>query len=214
MKFALKTLIAIVHIGIVAVGVSMSLKASIGVGAWDALTQTLALILNLQIGTFVMILNSSLVLVQWALLRSRFDAKRLIQIPVVIVLGSVVNFVFYTLFADLVLPSYLFQVMFYLSGVLIIAYGVGLIMALNVITFPLESLCLVISEITGLSFGRIRQGVDVISIVIVLALSFGLSLPLAIREGTLMGILLFGFLVGWFYKTFKSTFERLNLIDA
>ena len=214
MKTALKSFLTITHIGIAAVGVSMSLKAAIGVGAYDAFTQTLALLLNIKIGTFVIVLNSSLVFVQWLLLGKNFNLNRLFQIPVVFVLGSVVNYVYYTLFGNLLLPNYLYQLAFYLLGITLIAYGVGLIMALDFVSFPLESLCLVIADKIGWNFGRVRQAVDVVSILLALVLSFSFSLPLAIREGTLIGIVLFGFTVGWFYQNFQKTFRRVRLIES
>ena len=213
LKTGIRLAIAVSHIMIVALGVSMTLKAGVGVGAWDALTQTLSLILNIRIGTFVMILNSSLVLVQWIMLGKSFDFKRLTQIPVAIVLGSVVNFVFYTLFGNLLLPNYVAQMAFYILGVITIAYSVGVIMALNFVTFPMESLCLVIADKTNWNFGRIRQGVDVVSIIIVIGLSFAFSIPLAIREGTAIGILMFGILVGWFFERFKKLFTKMDLLS-
>jgi uncharacterized protein len=213
LKTGIRLAIAVSHIMIVAFGVSMTLKAGVGVGAWDALTQTLSLILRIRIGTFVMILNSSLVLVQWIMLGKSFELKRLTQVPVVIVLGSVVNFVFYTLFENLFLPNYIAQMGFYIMGVITIAYSVGMIMALNFVTFPMESLCLVIASKTKWSFGRIRQGVDVVSIIIVVILSFVFSIPLAIREGTVIGILMFGLLVGWFFDRFKSMLTKMGLLS-
>jgi uncharacterized membrane protein YczE len=212
LKTGIKIGIVVSHIMIVAFGVSMSLKAGVGVGAWDALAQTLSLLLNIKIGTFVAIFNSTLVLVQWILLGKSFSYQRLTQVPVVIILGTVVNFVFYTLFQDLVLPNYIAQLVFYILGVVTIAYSVGVIMALDFVTFPLESLCLVIAEKTSLKFGRIRQAVDIISIVLVIILSFSFALPLAIREGTLIGIVMFGVLVGWFFERFKRMFKQMGII--
>lgn len=50
---------------------ALSLKAAVGVGAWDAFAQTLSSLIHIKVGTMGMILNSSCVIFQWLILTKR-----------------------------------------------------------------------------------------------------------------------------------------------
>lgn len=213
MKFLKLSIAIILNIILVSFGASLTLKAAIGVGAWDSVSQIMALILGIKVGTFAIFLNSSCVLGQWILLGKNFKAIRLLQVGVAILLGVFVNFFYYTLFGSLVLESYILRIVVFVLAITVLAFGVSNIMLIDKVTFPLESLCMVISDKTGLDFGKLRQGADFISIVFALSMSYLFSLPFTVREGTVIGMLMFGPLLSLFMKHTKATFKRLELID-
>lgn len=212
-KVLLRLSMVVAHILVVAFGASLAMKAAVGIGAWDAVSQAMSMLLPIKVGTFAILLNTSCVVAQLVMLHKNFDAARLVQVGVAILLGVFVNWVYYSIFADLVLSAYWIQMFTYLLGIVIIGWGVGMILAIDLVTFPLEALCLVIVDKTGWNFGRVRQGFDVGAIVFVLIVSFAFNLPLVVREGTIIGMILFGPMVGWFMKMFKPTLKRLNLAD-
>jgi uncharacterized membrane protein YczE len=64
-----------------------------------------------------------------------------------------------------------------------------------------------------IEFSKIRQAVDVISIILCFILSFALKLPLAVREGTVIGMIMFAPLMGQFMKIESQLFKKWGLID-
>lgn len=213
MKLVGRFILVVTHILIVSFGASLAMKAAVGIGAWDAVSQAMSMILPIKVGTFAILLNSSCVLAQLLILHKNFEWPKLLQVGVAILLGVFVNWIYYSIFANLHLTTYWIQMVSYILGIVIIGWGVAMILAIDLVTFPLEALCLVIAEKTGWNFGRIRQGFDIGAILFVLIVSFIFKLPLVVREGTLIGMLIFGPMIDLFMKLFKPTLKRLNLVD-
>lgn len=90
---------------------------------------------------------------------------------------------------------------------------VSAVMVLDVVTFALEGFCMAIAQVTKIKFSKIRQGMDILSVLIVLTLTFGFSLPLSLREGTILGMLLFAPLMGFFMGKLQPIFKRLDLLE-
>jgi Predicted membrane protein len=209
-----KILALIVFIIIAGSGISLVLKANIGVGAWDALATVGANLFNIKIGTVGIILNISCVFFQIVLLRKDFKLMQLLQIIISFALGSIINFVLYDLLGGFnVEANYLLQMTLFIVGIVVCSFAVAAIMVLDIITLPLEGACSAVSSITKKSFPVLRQLVDVISIVIVLIATFTLNLDPIIREGTILAMLVFGPLLGIFMKVHKNIFKKMNLID-
>lgn len=55
-----------------------------------------------------------------------------------------------------------------------------------------------VSGVTGKKFHVLRQGVDVVSILLVIIIVIITDVPLAVREGTIIGMFLFGPMMGIF----------------
>ena len=65
----------------------------------------------------------------------------------------------------------------------------------------------------GKKFHVLRQGVDVVSILLVIIIVIITDVPLAVREGTIIGMFLFGPMMGIFMKLQKPVFKKFGLID-
>jgi uncharacterized membrane protein YczE len=184
----------------VGVGASLSLKAAVGVGAWNALAQSISHLSSVKVGTIVMVLNSFCVLGQWLLLRRKFGIKNLLQLPVGIVIGAVINIIYYDVLGGFTVEIYFYRLVLLIVAYNILASSVAAVIVLDVISFPLEGFCMVLSEQKGWSFSIVRQLVDVFSILIVLILTLLLSIESTIREGTFIGMLLLGPLMGYYMR--------------
>lgn len=195
------------------IGVAISLKASIGVGAWDAMTKSIALLMDIKIGTMGMILNCSCVLGQLLLLRKDFKLIQLLQIPVSILLGIVVNFTLYEALSGFNLENYFILFILFIVAIVIIALAVSAVMVLNVVTLAVEGFCMALSKKINKDFALLRQGVDVCSILVSLIITFVFSQELTIREGTIVGMLIFGPLIGIFMKMLRPVFKKMDLAD-
>lgn len=197
----------------IAFGCALTLKAEIGVGAWDALAQTGSFITHIKVGTMGMALNFICIFLQWLLLRKDFKIKHALQIVLCFLLGYAVNFFLYSLLDGMDVSSYATRLLLLVSGHILIAIVVSVIMLLNVVTFALEGACMAVANKWNLKFHVLRQMVDVGCILLALALSWVFQVPFAIREGTLIGMLIFGPLVGYFMKHLKPILKRYDLCD-
>lgn len=211
-KFMSNFIILTIGIIITAIGASLALKASVGVGAWDALGQSLATVLGMKVGTFFMILNNSCVLIQIILLKKEFKAIQLLQIFASVLAGFIINFMFYSVFSDLVVDNYFARLILLVLSQVICAIGISSLMIVDFISFPLESCCMVVSKRINKSFGLIRQFVDILSIVVALAVALIFKNNITVREGTVVSMLIFGPMLNLFMKIFTPVFKKLNLI--
>lgn len=182
----------------VALAITFMLKAAVGVGAFDALTQSISILSGIQVGTVSMILNLSFVLGQFVILKNKFEFHRLLQIPLSVLIGILVNFFYYNLFANVELNSYIASMVVYILALVLAAFSVSMVMALNLVTFPMESLCLALTKKVPLNFAVIRQVADILYVAVSVALTFTFNLPPSVREGTVIGMLIFGPLMGFF----------------
>lgn len=188
----------------ISLGITLTMKANIGVDAWDALAQSGSDISSIPVGTVMMLLNFGCVFIQIILLKKEFKFKHVLQIPLSILIGYLVNYFYYDLFHNLVVRNYLARVLLLLCGYAINAFVVAGIMKLDVVTFALEGACKVISDKYHVSFPKFRQLIDILSIAIVIILSFTFNINLYVREGTVIGMLTFGPMIGVFTKCLEK----------
>lgn len=185
-------------------GTTLTMKANIGVEAWDALAQSGSAITNIPVGTVLMILNITCVLIQWIILKKDFKFKHMLQIPLSVFIGYLVNYFYYDLFGNLIIDNYFIKVLILILGYLVNAFVVAGIMMLDVVTFALEGACKVISVKYQLSFPKFRQIIDVLSVASVIVLSMMFHIDLYVREGTVIGMLIFGPMIGSFTKILEK----------
>jgi uncharacterized protein len=213
MLFVKKSLFTAFFIMIAATGVAFGLKAAVGVGAWDAFSQATSMVTGIKVGTFSMMMNLSCVLVQLVILKKDFKLLSFLQIFMAILLGIFVNLVFYEVLANITIDSYLINMLIYIVSLIIIIMAVALIMSINFLSFPLEAACMAVASKTKLKFGTIRQLVDVFAIIGALIIAVSFQNPIPVREGTVIGMLMFGPMIAWFIPRFQPLVKRLGLVD-
>lgn len=191
-----------------ALGSSLILKAGIGVGAWDALSKCAAQLCGIKIGTLGMLTNSVCVFGQILLLKKEFKPLQLFQFGMAFLLGSLVNLFYYDVLGGFAVPSYWFSIFLLLLGNLMNAAAVAWILSLNLLTFPVGGLILAVSQTLKQPYGRCRQALDGICILIILILVFGFQGEMTLREGTVLSMLLFGPLVDRFMNLFHSFIKK------
>lgn len=198
---------------LISCGASLTLKAAIGVGAWDALALTGSSISGIKVGTVGMLLNFICIFIELMILRKKFKIKHALQIALCIIVGYTVNFFFYNVLGVIELSNYFIRVVILIVGYIINAFTVAVIMLLDVVTFALEGACMAVSNKVGIKFHILRQGVDVVCVVIAIIVAFTSNVPLAIREGTVIGMVIFGPIMGIFMKLLKPIFQKYDLTD-
>ncbi len=197
----------------VALAITFMLKASVGVGAFDAATQSLSVMSGIRIGTIAMVLNLSFVLGQLVILKKGFGFSRFLQIPLSILIGMLVNFFYYDLFASIQFNNYAVAMLVYLLALVLASFSVSMVMTLDLVTFPIESFCLALTKKVPMKFAVIRQVADVLFVGVSLALTFMFGLAPAVREGTVIGMLLFGPLMGFFIGKVHPVLTKKGIIE-
>lgn len=197
----------------VALAITFMLKASVGVGAFDAATQSLALLSGIKIGTIAMVLNLSFVLGQFIVLRKEFGFTRFLQIPLSILIGMLVNFFYYDLFGFVQISNYIVAMLVYILALILASFSVSMVMTLDLVTFPIESFCLTLTKKVPLKFAVIRQIADILFIAVSLSLTFIFDLPPAVREGTVIGMLIFSPMMGFFISKVHPVLSKSGIIE-
>lgn len=201
MKCSLTKKLIWIIIGVILVGVgaATTMKANIGIGAYDSVAKSLSDATGIEVGTMGIVTNCLCVLGSLVLLKKEFGIRQILQVPFSILLGSVINLVYYTLFTFPV-EGLLLGIIVYLIGQIVCSFGVAIVMVVNEVTFALEGFCSALTRIIPIEFAKMRQWADVISVIISVAMKFIFDLPWAIGLGTIIGVIIFGPCLGFFMK--------------
>lgn len=185
-------------------GISLQLKAAIGQSVLNALAVTFSYIIQMKVGTIINAINLLFFLSYLILRHTRLSYKDAIQIIATIANGYIINLFLYHFLSTFTVENYFYRILLYFIGLIIASISLGAILAIGIVKFPLESLCLVISEAYKKNFTAVRMSFDVIFLVITLCLTLFSHAPLQIREGTVISIFLLSTLLGICYNFFKK----------
>ena len=201
-------LLFILIIMISAIGDSLAFAANVGVVPYESVSVVLSSLTQIEVGTILLCLNLLMIICQ-IITSKKIGLQNLLQIFMVFMLSSIVNFIVYYVFGQAQF-DYISRIILMIVGIMISASGVGMLVALDVIIYPLEGFLLALSEKYNLNFEKIRQLTDFICLIISLSLSLLLHVDLAIREGTIIAALLFAPVMGFVNK--KMEFKIKNFI--
>lgn len=176
---------------VAAAGIALTLKANVGVGSFNSFNASLAYLFQVKIGTIVMLVNIFCVLGQLALQRSDFHWRQWLQIPASYILGEGTNVFYYDIYSLFDSPHYIVNIFILILGIMICCVSMGILLRLNFISLPIEGFCHVLAQKKGWPFGKVRQSVDILSVSLSLFTTVAFGLPLIVREGTVITLLLF-----------------------
>lgn len=173
-----------------AFGISLTLKASIGVSSFNSLNATLADFSQIKIGTITAGINF-LFLICCVLLDPQRKLKNYLVMSIALLFfGSTINLFTYFIFPLFTLHSYLLKCLLFILGTIIAGIGTGKVLKYQLLKFPIETFCLFLSERTQRSFKFYRYSIDLVCILIALILTTTFHLTLTVREGTIISFLL------------------------
>lgn len=190
MKQYKEFILSLVFYAISAFGASLTIKAAIGVSAFTAMNVAISQGTAIKVGTVTTIMNLVFLFAYMCSSRFRYPVKYLLQAVFVLLFGVLINFFVYGVFRDIELNQYWVRVLVLAAGTIIGGLAVGKVIAYNVITFPIENFCMDLEALTGKKFIYYRYGVDVFSVLVSIGISLSMALPLFIREGTILNMLL------------------------
>lgn len=158
--------VASVGLVFVALGVALSIISNLG----TAPLSCPAYVLNLRwpalsVGTFTLLVNTSMILIQLALLRKDFKAKHLMQIVASALFGYLIDGCMWAL-AWLHPAGFLSRLGLTLLGALVTAFGVSVEVAANAWMLSAEMTVAAFCKVFGKSFGPVKVVMDSLMVVI------------------------------------------------
>jgi uncharacterized membrane protein YczE/cytidylate kinase len=212
-NFLKRVLVFIIGLFIMALGVSLSVKADIGVSPISCVPYIYSLKFSLTIGELTIILNSLFILIQIIILRKKYNIFQLVQLPAVILFGYCIDIAM-ALSKNLQPSNYIEQLFLCLLACVILAFGIFLVVKTRLTYLPLEGLVIVISQTFKKEFGKIKISMDSLMVIIGLISSYVfLSQLEGIREGSIIAALLIGTLIK-FYSIKMPNIEKWLLKET
>lgn len=194
------------------VGISITIKAAIGLAPFDAFNQTFGYVLNVRVGDIVTFAQIIFIIIQLLILRKKATYHILLQIPLAAIVGQLINFWLYRVYSSFEIENYFVRLILLLVGISWVAFFLAGVMVLDLVTMPLESIAMVIAKEINRPFGKVRQWLDIFFIIVSLGLTLMYSLPYTIREGTVIAAVLFGPLLTLFMPKIEEKFKSWKLI--
>lgn len=188
MKLILNIIKSYIFYIISALGVSLGIVANIGVSSYNSMNLAVATMSDIKVGTITIFFNIIFLLIYMILTKFSEKYKYLIQGISVFMFGIFVNYFTYNILSGLSSLGYIQRVLLFSGGTVISGLSIGIIIYYNIITFPLENVCIKISQMTKISFMKLRYLVDIFSLIISVGISMVGELPIYVREGTIISM--------------------------
>ena len=191
-------------------GISLTIAANVGVSSFNALNLSLAGLFTIKVGTMTTIVNLCFLLLYIYLTKGKKPLAYLIQAIAVLSLGYVINFFTYQVFDSIHIVHYISKLGLFMTGSIIAGFGTGMVLNLKTLAFPIESVCVEISNNRNIAFAKLRYGIDIFSVTISIIISVASSLPLVVREGTIISLVLLTFTISLTKKVFEAFIVKNN----
>ncbi len=180
-------------------GIALITRAMLGTTPISTLPLTLSVVFGVTLGTTTFVVNIAFFLSQIALLRARFERRQWLQLPSVLLFSAMIDgWMMFT--AAFPIEGAAAAWTASLSANLLIAIGILMQLASNLILQPIDGAVLAASIVTGRSFASVKIANDVGC---VLAASAVGAVCLGSLYGIGAGTLVSAFAVGWLIKLLR-----------
>ena len=193
---------------IMSFGVAFSIVSTLGTTPISSIAYALALITNLSVGTTTFLFNAFLILIQFPILRSRFNKRRLLQL---------INCVVFSYFIDLALyivsfipfdGSVFMMGLYLIVSIFLIALGIFIYMPADIAPLPGEGVVEAIVIVTGLRFSTVKIAFDatVVTTALIMCGLWYTNIFGAVYIGTLIS----AFMVGFTLRQINNLYVRIT----
>ena len=142
----------------------MSIKANLGISPVSSVPYTLTVVWGVEIGIATVIFHFVLVIIQYILLKDKFDMKNLLQLPVGIVFGY---FTSLSVFLMNFLPpanNILISLVYLLLSIVVISIGEILYLPANLVSLASSGIVQAIAVVLDKPFSNIKIIFDVVMV--------------------------------------------------
>lgn len=191
-------------------GIAFITKSNLGTSQISSLPYVLSLRFPLSFGGFTFLMNTVFILIQIAIQRRNFPPVQLLQIAANVLFSGFID-VSMAALSWLHPAGWLARGGCMLIGCAILACGISIEIAPDVITVPGEGLVRVLAQATGKDFGRVKLVFDLSLIAIAAALSL---LFFGRLQGVGLGTVVSALIVGPLVSLFGRALPGLGRIRA
>lgn len=178
-------------IGIIflSLGVSLTLLSNLGAGGWDALTENISKLIDIKIGTIILFIGITLVLLAALIKR---EIPNLAALIVSAVTGKVINFWYYSVFKGSSFDNFMMSFLILILGIIAIGLGCAMIFVTNFPKNHTETFVFSITNTFNLEYKFVKTAADTSALLI----SFILGLYLKDFSNFGIGTILNTFFMG------------------
>lgn len=195
-----RILFFIIGLSILAFGVSMTIKAGLGTGAWDALNVGLSKSVGLTPGSWVVIVGIIMIFVNAALTKKRPEIAAVITL---LITGVLIDFWLLRVFDDLVVLGIIQKLAVFLIGVIALSIGIAIYLQPRFPLIPIDNFMVALRERFGLNLMVAKTLGEVFA----LSAAFIFKGPIGI--GTLIVTFAIGPLIQLFFPFFEKMLNKL-----
>ncbi|RSK26070.1 membrane protein [Bacillus sp. HMF5848] len=196
-----RSLFYLIGLTIISFGVSLTIKADVGVGAWDALNVGLSETVGLTVGSWVFIVGCILIVINALLMKKKPDLPALITI---IMLGSLIDFWLLIALKPVVLQGLFIRYVIFFIAIVVIAMGVAIYLQAKFAPVPIDDLMITLRHRLNLNITMAKTMNELLALVA----AFLLSGPIGV------GTLIITFSIGPIIQFFFPFFEKLYTANA
>jgi len=190
-----------------ALGVTLTLVSDLGAGGWDALTENLYKLTGVSIGTWVIIVAVTLLIIS-AILRKEFINYKVFITS--IVLGKLIDF-FYIFLAPLrELDSILIRIIILIVGLLVIGSGCAITFVTKLPKNHTEEFVFSVAKVTKFSYQKAKTIVDISALVIAVIIGIKLQDFSNLGLGTILNSFFMGTIVHYCMPTASKCMENFS----
>lgn len=180
-----------------AVGVVFSIESNLGVSPINSLPYVIAKYLNYDQGVITTIIFIIYILLQWLILKKNFKLFSLFQIVFASIFGWLVSFSINTLHFIPLPKTYFEQLIYCFISIILVAIGLLLYLAANILPQPAEGLMLAINTKLKIKFSNVKMAFDTCVVLLSIFISYLTMGNLSgIREGTIISAIFIGKTLG------------------
>ena len=182
-------------IWVMSVGIALSIHGQLGTAPISTFPAVLDAATSLTVGFVTVLMNIAFVLLQILILRRRFKAFQLVQLPIAVLFGTLIDLSVYM--TSWIQPeNYLMQWVVTIIGALILGIGVYIQIQPKLLYLPGEGVVMALTQVSSVRFGTMKQLVDWSLVIISAVLSLILLQQLVnVREGTVFAAFAVGAVV-------------------
>ncbi|MBU7436431.1 YczE/YyaS/YitT family protein [Paraburkholderia fungorum] len=201
----------IIGIYILTMGISLAIRAGIGISPQSSLTRTMTLVYpRLSQGTYNFMLELFMLFLTYLAARKDFKLKNFASLIPAFVLATCLDLNL-MLTRSIGFQDYLPKFFLLVFADALLAFGLFLMIRANLVLMPIDMFVNTLFKRTGLRWGDIKTSFDCTLLIISAVIGFALlGGPRFIREGTFMNAIL----VGQYIKLYFFLFQKIKTTIA
>ncbi len=200
-KLIIRYMMLIIGVSIMSMGISLSIKATLGTSPISCVPAVLCLAFPLSVGEFTILFNALLVIFQMVLLR-KITISQIAQMLICILFGYMIDFSLELIY--FINPGdYISQWILCIISCFVLAFGLLIEVKSDITMLPGDGAVVAIAEVLNKDFGQVKPFFDltIVSMGVILALWFLGHLE-GVREGTIFAAAVVGFIIQFYDKKF------------